>query len=104
MQGRRFDLSDLLTASGAAMAASNRRLAGAGAPALLREFSLGLDFDAEVRVTGAGEGLSFRRTAQSGAQMRALVRGASATVRLSATYVAAPALPPGPGQGGVNPP
>jgi hypothetical protein len=93
------DLADLLTASGFAMAASNSRLAACGAPALLREFSLELNFSAGFQVSEQAATLLLTPAAPQNPQMQALMGqgGASAPVTLTATYIAAPSIRPAPG-------
>lgn len=104
MHGRRVDLSDLLTASGSAMAVTNRRLELAGAPALLREFALEIDLEAALKLPGDASTLLFARVARPNAQMTALMQGKRANVRIAARYIAAPSLKPfcepGAGDGG----
>lgn len=96
MQVRRFDLADLLTASGAAMASSNQRLASSGAPALLREFTLQLDFEAAFRVEGGACTLHFGRVAKADPHILALTGAHGNNIRIEATYIAAPSLQPPP--------
>ncbi len=103
MQARRFDLADLLTASGAAMAASNQRLAEAGAPALLKEFKLHLDFEATLCLDDAAA-IVFRRVSKPNPQLRALLKQRAANVTIEATYMAAPSLVSAPDAGrGADP-
>lgn len=96
MQVRRFDLADLLTASGAAMASSNQRLASVGAPALLREFTLALDFEAAFGVKDDACTLLFGRVAKADPHILALTGAAGNNIRIEATYIAAPSLVPAP--------
>lgn len=91
----RLDLAQLLTASGAAMAASNGRLRSTGAAAMLREFRLKLDFTASVPVAEGDADLCFDRVLRPGPQMLALLKEQRSNVTLEATYIAAPALQPG---------
>lgn len=88
------DLADLLTASGAAMAAANVRLAAAGAPALLREFSLALRLDASFQVPEGQGTLKLNGVSRRDQQMQALFREQESNVVVEATYIAAPALTP----------
>lgn len=105
MQQRSFDLADLLTASGAAMASSNQRLAAAGAPALLREFTLNLGFSATFKLAPCDVTVQFAKVSQPNAQMQAMSGGSSGggNVTINATYIAAPTLKPPPGSGGGDP-
>lgn len=104
MQGRRCDLADLLTASGSAMAVSNQRLTAGGAPALLREMKLELDFTAAVRVPDDPHTLLLRPVAGPNPQFLPLFRTSPPNVRLTATFVAAPSLQPPGVVGGVGSP
>lgn len=85
-------LADLLTAAGSAVAAANARLAAAGAPALLREASLTLDFNAPIAVRP--DDILLTRVARPGVQQLALAgrTGRMDNTRLSVTFVAAPAV------------
>lgn len=97
MAVKQVNLADLLTAAGTAMAASNLRLAAAGAPALLGEFSLELRFEAEVEVPACDDvPLQLAGVARPNAQMQALLKGQGSNVTVVARYVAAPALQPVP--------
>lgn len=88
-----FDLADLLTAAGQAMGGANRRLAGTGAPALLREFDFEFSFDAGVEVPEGAPTLLLTGTAKR------MLRAGTA-VKVTATYIAAPSLVPIPVPGG----
>lgn len=92
MGARVAALADLLTAAGTAFGTANARLGSAGAPALLKEANLSLDFHAAV-VLGP-EGLSLVGIAQPGVQLLALAgrQGRLSNTRLAVTLVAAPAL------------
>lgn len=83
------------------MANSNIRLAKAGAPALLREFALNLDFEAVVRLPADHCTLLLGRVARPNTQMTALMGNTIANVRLEARFIAAPSLQPPPPQGEV---
>lgn len=97
-----LDLADLLTAAGQAMGGANRRLAVTSAPALLREFEVTLEFDAEVGVPEGAPTLLLNGASRPNPQLQALLNtGSSVSVR--ATYIAAPAIcPPAAAAGGCE--
>lgn len=101
MQTRRLDLSDLLTASGSAMGCANLRLQAANAPALLREFTLGLDFQADFCVPRNACTVVLRNVSRPNGQQAAMMNGSSSNVKIEATFIAAPSLVPVPPAGGV---
>ncbi|HYG57016.1 MAG TPA: hypothetical protein VD902_02965 [Symbiobacteriaceae bacterium] len=88
----RFDLADLLTATGTAMAVSNQRLAATGAPALLREFQVELNFDAGFEVPPGACTLALTDVRRPNPQAVAMMAGQKGQVKVSATYIAAPAV------------
>jgi hypothetical protein len=90
-----LDLADLLSSAGFAMAASNTRLAVAGAPALLQQFQLTLAFTAGFEVPVGACTLFLTGASRPNAQMQALFRQSQSNVTTNATYIAAPSLPPG---------
>lgn len=90
------DLANLLTAAGAAAGAANSRLAACCVPALLREFTMGLQFDAAFTVTADAGTLLLSRPRRPNPQMQAMMRNFQAGVTVSATYIAAPSLQPVP--------
>jgi|GEM_PF-2421140 len=92
-----LDLADLLTASGAAVGVSNRRLAETGEPALLKEFTLELTFDAAFKVPDGACTVLLKRVSMPNAQMQVLTKGSSGNVTVTARYIAAPSLKTGPG-------
>ncbi len=89
---RNFDLADLLTAAGLSMATANSRLAAVNAPTLMREFELILDFPGSVRVAPGVTGVCVKRPAAR----CALPGGVGSSIRVEATYIAAPSLVPVP--------
>lgn len=89
-----FDLADLLTAAGASMATANGRLAAGGAPALMRQFDLGLEFPGAVRLLPCAAGVCIIRPRHR--CVTACGAGGRSTVRIQATYIAAPSLVPVP--------
>lgn len=91
-----FDLSDLLTASGNAMGLANRRLAATGAPALLQQVVMTLDFDANFQVAPGDATLFFGASSKPNAQLTALMPTANANTSIEATFIAAPSLVPVP--------
>jgi hypothetical protein len=92
-----FDLSDLLTATGSAMALSNARLAACGAPALLQTFTLELNFSAGFQI-GQGAGtLMMGQPRAPNPQMQTMMQQNTTPVSISATFIAAPSLKPPPG-------
>ncbi|MGE5675475.1 MAG: hypothetical protein ACM3XM_16635 [Mycobacterium leprae] len=110
MQTSQFNLSDLLTASGAAMGASNQRLRSAQAPALLSQFSLEVNFRAAFCLPPGDCTLLFGAVGQPNAQMAVVAPAATPNVSITATYIAAPSITnvpatpctqPTPTQGGV---
>ncbi len=84
-------LADLFTAAGSSFAAANAHLAAAGAPALLREASLTLEF--QSRLTVNPHGLLLNCPAQPGIQQQAVAgrRGRLTNMTLSINLIAAPA-------------
>jgi len=98
-----LDLADLLTAAGQAMGGANRRLAVTSAPALLREFEVTLEFDADVAVPEGAPTLFLNGASRLNPQMQALL-GTGAAVAVRAVYMAAPAIcPPAAAAGGCEP-
>lgn len=91
-----FDLACLLTAAGAAAGAANTHLTASSAPALLREFSLELRFDAAFTVPEGACTLLLTRPSRPNPQLQAMMRTTSAGVTVQATYIAAPSLQPVP--------
>lgn len=85
-------LADLFTAAGTSFAAANTRLAAAGAPALLRDASLTLEFHGGLAVRP--DGLAVRGVAQPGVQQLALSgrQGRMVNTTLTVTLMAAPAV------------
>lgn len=104
MQTRRLDLADLLTASGTAMGCANLRLRAENAPALLREFTLGVDFEAAFCVPRGACTIVFGNVSRPNAQQAALFKGTPSNVKIEATFIAAPSLVPVPSGGGVADP
>ena len=90
------DLANLLTAAGVAVGTANTRLAAGCVPALLREFTVGLQFNAAVTVTADASTLLLSRPSRPNPQMQAMMRNGQAGVTVSATYIAAPSLQPVP--------
>lgn len=92
VNGRNFQLADLLTAGGIAMGAANLRLTAAGAPALLRSYDLTLIFPGTFRVCPGNAGLAVIRPRSA----MATRQGDGASIRINANYIAAPTLVPVP--------
>lgn len=91
--GRNFQLTDLLTAGGAAMGRANSQLTAANAPALLRSYDLTLTFPGSVRICPGATGLHIMRPRPSRCSVPA---SATASVMIVASYIAAPNLIPVP--------
>jgi hypothetical protein len=91
-----FDLSDLLTASGNAMGLANRRLAATGAPALLQQVVVTLDFNASFQVAPGDVTLLFGSFSKPNAQLTAMMSNAKTNSTIEATFIAAPSLVPVP--------
>jgi hypothetical protein len=96
VQSGDVDLVNLLTAAGVAAGAANNRLAAGCAPALLREFTVELRFDAGFTVADDAATLLLTRPRRPNAQMQAMMRSFQAGVTVNATYIAAPSLQPVP--------
>lgn len=100
MAPRTVDLADLLTAAGVAAGAANARLHGCNVPAMLREFTLGLNFDAAVSVPAGACTLLLSGMDTGNAQMQVLMQKGTG-VSVSAVFIAAPSLVPVPPGSGV---
>lgn len=94
MTAKAVSLADLLTAAGAAMATANSRLAAAGAPAMLRDASLTLEFNGQIQLQG--DTLLLSRLAQPSLQALALAGRAkrASNTSLTVNLMAAPAVKP----------
>lgn len=103
VNGRDFRLSDLLTAGGAAMGTANERLTAGGVPTLLRTFEMGLAFPGVVSICPEESELLVRRPRRSVVVVGHGAKG-GASIRLTAGYIAAPALVPTPPAGEVSEP
>lgn len=101
MQSRCIDLADFLAASGTAMGCANLRLRAENAPALLQEFTLGIDFQAAFCLPEGAGGVRFGNISRPSAQQTVLFRGTPSNIKIKATYVAAPSLVPVAPFGGV---
>jgi hypothetical protein len=96
MPGRQTDLTDFLTASGLAMGRANGRLTGVGAPTILREFRLEVNYFARFSLPATVDSLLIQDADLITTQLLPVLDLNVPTLSITATYIAAPSLVPVP--------